>query len=658
MRNNRTIYKTIQTTCSKVVCKLVQLYGLLGIVPNSKHAHAVAQSLALWTSNEGKHGLDRFKSLSNFLSRRMIGIEAERPPHKVPRHFWALYKGAKEGKWATLYALSVLKLHRLVRLEPDRSTVTITGGFSGSWLKFLFCFGKQIWNFKSDRLGLTEMREFNLRWFTSSKSGPNGSPAWRKFVQDFQAVAADNVLSANLVKLFNLLPVKNREDIGTQWSNLVDSGKSPEPNGDFIHSRLAFLSDKAGKTRVVAIGDIYTQSLMKPIHDHLFSVLRKLSTDGTFDQDAMRQRIKAVTLSGKKVFCFDLSAATDRFPAVLTAWALFQCRVLSFEQAWCWWRVMTDREFISHGDRVRYSVGQPMGFLSSWGAFALSHHYVIQLCAAKVDDRYNGFKFEDYAVLGDDVAIWHPEVASHYLTLMKTLGVEISTSKSIIGEGVAEFAKVLFVRGEYWKPISPDLLNHQWDNIESNAISLSREFENLGISLDLYDYLGIYPSEKRLGIQRILLSPQNPTRSRFTGIPPVFPDDGWALDSWFLAEDIKSLSRGNLLDRAWRLRWDDPSGLTQEGFKTPFLQIITKVFYTNPLGYPYADLISCEIIVGPSWIAWDADRWIDHPSIRSQPGIPEREKRRFKQLKSRLTRFDRLLPIYLWPRCGDITRRL
>lgn len=151
-------------------------------------------------------------------------------------------------------------------------------------------------------------------------------------MQDVQALLADDRLWNSIVYLFGKLPIRNEEEIRTQASSFSET-RFCRGDGRFLHSRLAFLSDKAGKTRVVAIGDIISQSLLKPIHDHLFSILSKLPEDGTFDQDAQRQRVKAVTLSGKKVFCFDLTAATDRFPAILIAWALYHCRVLSPEQA-------------------------------------------------------------------------------------------------------------------------------------------------------------------------------------------------------------------------------------------------------------------------------------------------------------------------------------
>jgi len=52
---------------------------------------------------------------------------------------------------------------------------------------------------------------------------------------------------------------------------------------------------------------------------------------------------------------------------------------------------------------VKYRVGQPIGFYSSWPAFAMSIHILVEYCAAE-----EGFKtFRNYVVLGDDVAIFN-----------------------------------------------------------------------------------------------------------------------------------------------------------------------------------------------------------------------------------------------------------
>jgi catabolite regulation protein CreA len=64
-----------------------------------------------------------------------------------------------------------------------------------------------------------------------------------------------------------------------------------------------------------------------------------------------------------KVFSYDLSAATDRFPIDL------QVQILSMlytkEVALAWKSVLVNRDYHFKDNTYRYSVGQPMGALSS-----------------------------------------------------------------------------------------------------------------------------------------------------------------------------------------------------------------------------------------------------------------------------------------------------
>jgi uncharacterized protein YjaZ len=63
--------------------------------------------------------------------------------------------------------------------------------------------------------------------------------------------------------------------------------------------------------------------------------------------------------------------------------------------------LIAERDFKKQQHFVRYAAGQPMGMLSSWAAFALTHHAVIEYCASK--EGYQSFR--EYAVIGDDVVI-------------------------------------------------------------------------------------------------------------------------------------------------------------------------------------------------------------------------------------------------------------
>lgn len=61
--------------------------------------------------------------------------------------------------------------------------------------------------------------------------------------------------------------------------------------------------------------------MLRPLHDRIFSVLRRIRQDGTFNQTLPVERlIQMKTL--KRVWSFDLSAATDRLPLELQVWVL------------------------------------------------------------------------------------------------------------------------------------------------------------------------------------------------------------------------------------------------------------------------------------------------------------------------------------------------
>lgn len=139
--------------------------------------------------------------------------------------------------------------------------------------------------------------------------------------------------------------------------------------------------------------------------------------------------------------------------------------------------------------------------------------------------------------------------------------------------------------------------------MESNCASLSRELFLLKMSLDLRDILGIYPSEKRLVIQRILLSPLNSARSILTGIPPVHPDRGWALEAWLLKEKIRVLSQEKLKERMRTFNSTDPTGLTLGGYYTPYMQLTEKILFSYPVKVYREYAIFPDILVGPNWIA-------------------------------------------------------
>lgn len=77
--------------------------------------------------------------------------------------------------------------------------------------------------------------------------------------------------------------------------------------------RLAYFSDKEGKTRVVALVDYWTQTALRPFHEDLMKILGGLSADCTHDQNKFVHGLASRSFYAS----IDLSNATDRFPLSL-----------------------------------------------------------------------------------------------------------------------------------------------------------------------------------------------------------------------------------------------------------------------------------------------------------------------------------------------------
>lgn len=211
--------------------------------------------------------------------------------------------------------------------------------------------------------------------------------------------------------------------------------------------RLTSKLEPAGKVRVFAMVDYWTQWSLMGLHTFIFTqVLRKLECDGTFNQGAPLKRLAEIVRDGPAA-SKDLSAATDRLPLPL------QVDILNtfFDTSiFTWWGRLWKRPFHFKEKPLYYSVGQPMGAYSSWASLALSHHVILRIAAIRVGLR----NFTKYAILGDDIVIGHDAVAKSYQHLMDILGVGISKHKSLqSSNGTFEFAKRLVSHHVEFSPL-------------------------------------------------------------------------------------------------------------------------------------------------------------------------------------------------------------
>lgn len=255
--------------------------------------------------------------------------------------------------------------------------------------------------------------------------------------------------------------------------------------------QLALKEEAAGKIRVFAMVDPWTQSILRPFHKFLFSFLKSLPNDGTHDQGASVKRCFQKSMKSGCSFGYDLSAATDRLPIALqmsVIKALFTSKYGDGESmAIAWHRLLVGRPYyLKDQDReLTYSVGQPMGALSSWAMLAVTHHLIVQLAAVRAGYSSKQW-FENYELLGDDINIFDAKVAEHYLDIMSMIGVPINASKSVVAKNSTfEFAKVTGFLGRNVSAISWKMFISQNTLLGRVNILYSLFNKDIGISSPL-----------------------------------------------------------------------------------------------------------------------------------------------------------------------------
>jgi hypothetical protein len=253
-----------------------------------------------------------------------------------------------------------------------------------------------------------------------------------------------------------------------------------------INAKLEFIPAPAGKTRIVYILNWWIQSVLLPLHDSLMKHFRIMKGDATWDQRRSVELIKLWSQRGHKLYSFDLTAATDRWPSIhqqIVAKAIFGDEIGDI-----WFYLMTRFAPFSkyHGRHIFYEIGQPMGAYTSWAMLNMSHHMTIRFLSRKY-----GLPCR-YTVLGDDIVISGSELAQRYEQYMtEVLGVKINANKTIQHEegkpSSAEFARNLVRDGRIVGTISPNLLNQILHRGETHMISeLTRELRD---KLDLVTYV-------------------------------------------------------------------------------------------------------------------------------------------------------------------------
>lgn len=80
---------------------------------------------------------------------------------------------------------------------------------------------------------------------------------------------------------------------------------------------------------------------------------------------------------------------------------------------------------------------------------ALVHHYVVYLCCRELNLNW---RLLPYALLGDDIVISNEAVGERYITVIRSLGIEISEVKTHKSYHLIEFSKRLLYKGQEITP--------------------------------------------------------------------------------------------------------------------------------------------------------------------------------------------------------------
>jgi len=411
--------------------------------------------------------------------------------------------------WLTLFSL-----YRIILVPAKLKLNTITDPFSGNE-RFLEIVGNWM-ELKAPTIIQRFQRGVHLeksdKFSWGEKSSPSSSKSWTGMLTDISLLKNSTKVYTSLRYLMDFTLDPKLIQTFDNLSKLVPSVSSPkfeclnfiqkdiiltlfqDWNVSFAEAfwkwkllglgQLQRKVEPAGKMRVFAMVDSWTQTVLLPLHVYLTKVLKNFGNDGTDSHNAAFERVMKRSLEYKKSFGYDLSAATDRLPIHI------QIKLLSglfgYEFANHWANILIGRPYYlitqkdpktgwpTDAQAYWYKVGQPMGARSSFTMLGLTHHMIVQFASSLIT---NNIKWDNrYEIVGDDIIIFDEDLAKSYLNVMTLLGVPINQSKSVISRDrpVAEFVKRICHNGK-------DVSAFSWKQFLSQDNFLGRISTTIGL---------------------------------------------------------------------------------------------------------------------------------------------------------------------------------
>lgn len=471
-RTRPTLVRATYVTISKI-CVIKQNNGLKGVVKYLKTCSVISQQYL------GGHHHHNLTDLDMRVSRTRLGL---------PRLMPVLWR-QRFGKdiFLTRYILSIFAIYRILLFESPVKIKAIIAPFSGDSM-FLTSLDKFIAPFfgalskliKSDILLDAQVARRTPKMVLS--------PILTKSPTTFNKVGSKvNIWSSKKISVIRSLWILMNSpsptslgvfkvaeyfsvplnELKTMFCHLFDktfNGSDLKKLESLPLGKLGLKQESAGKMRVFAMVDPITQWALQPIHEFIFSILKQIPMDGTFDQT----KPLMASVNWKTLYSLDLSSATDRLPISLQR-NIIDMMFPGLGQAWS--DSLVDRFYsLPNSDqKYQYAVGQPMGAYSSWAMLALTHHFIVQVAAWTSHTCKVGTAFLDYAVLGDDIVIGNKAVQQKYRAIISLIGVECGLHKSLLSPrgSALEFAKRTWMNNNDVTPVSIKELVASLQSIQS-----------------------------------------------------------------------------------------------------------------------------------------------------------------------------------------------
>lgn len=225
------------------------------------------------------------------------------------------------------------------------------------------------------------------------------------------------------------------------------------------------------KLRCYAAPHLWIQVILEPLKQFLMNTLKKLPWDMTHDQRKMDFWIQAHLEYGEKVFCYDLSNASDLIPLnsqleilryIIPSNKHHYIDAMDWVSHQQWWFPTLERT-------ISWNRGQALGSGPSFGSFALWHGLLLW--------SLSDFNHDDlFYIVGDDVVILDPTLAEKYEKALEAFKLPWSKQKTLQSSQVAEFTGYLFTAKGSTK--IPKWKKFTQDNFLANLYNQGPKFMN------------------------------------------------------------------------------------------------------------------------------------------------------------------------------------